>query len=291
MKFFFDRYKKLGQNPKKINLPKTIRVNTIKISKQKLINLLNKRKIQTTPIPFLKDGLEVKARFSVGATIEYLLGLYYIQEAAAQIPVQVLMAGAKNNDKILDMCAAPGGKATQIAQYTKKNIIALDIKQKRLQALKNNIERLGTPNITVLQFDGNKASTLGSFDRILLDAPCSGNFITDADWFKKRDFKGIQKLAKMQKVLLESAYKALKKGGVLVYSTCSLEPEENEMNIHEFLKDHPDCTLQQINISIGVSGLTTAFGKELTPQLKKAKRFWPWKTNTEGFFIAKIRKK
>jgi len=291
MNFFFDRYRKLGERPKKVNLHKTIRVNTKKTSRSRLIKKLEKRGVKAAPIPYLKDALEVEAKFSVGATIEYLAGLYYIQEAAAQVPVEILLERVRPKDRILDMCAAPGGKTTQIAQSVDQNIIALDIKNPRLQALKNNIERLGLPNVTVLNFDGNKASKLGKFDKILLDAPCSGNFVTDKEWFNKRSMSGIRTVAKMQAVLLEAAYKALDTGGTLVYSTCSLEPEENEINIDNFLKNHSDCFLIPIKAKHATPGLTGVFGKSLHPSLKRTIRFWPWRTHTEGFFIAKIKKR
>jgi len=291
MKFFFDRYKQLGELPAHVKLPTTIRVNTKKVTKKQLIKRLHSRNIQTKKVPFLQDGINLKSSFSVGATVEYLLGLYYIQEAAAQVPVQVLMKGAKHSDLILDMCAAPGGKTTQIAQYTNGQVVALDIKQSRLDALKNNIERLNLPNISTFNLDGRKATSLNlKFDRILLDAPCAGNFTTDKLWFKKRNISGIRKQAKLQQELLKSAYKVLKKGGVLIYSTCSLEPEENELNIEKFLKTHQDMKLEKINLEIGSPALTEVFGKRLTSTMKKAVRFWPWKTQTEGFFIAKLRK-
>jgi len=271
MNFFFNRYRQLGQDPRKISLPKTIRINTTKIDPKNLLKKL--KRVNIKKIPYLDYGYEVKAPYSMGATIEYLLGYYYIQEAAAQVPVQVLMKGSKSRDKILDMCAAPGGKTTQIAQYTKSNIIALDRKPKRLQALKNNVERLGVSNITILNWDGRKASELGKFDRILLDAPCSGNFVKDKEWFKKRTLAGIEKSAKIQYQLLVSAYQSLKKRGVLVYSTCSLEPEENELNIHKFLEDHPKCSLQEIKVTGADQGLTKVLGKHLNSSLRKTIRF------------------
>ena len=140
--------------------------------------------------------------------------------------------------------------------------------------------------------DARQADKLNlKFDKILLDAPCSGNFINDKNWFKKRTLSGIKKQAKLQAQLLESAYKVLNKGGLLVYSTCSLEPEENEFNINTFLNNHKEMKLEKIRTVLGDHSPIKIFNKTLNPNIKLCKRFWPWKTNTEGFFIAKLRKK
>lgn len=290
MNFFFERYRNLGENPSQVAVPITIRANTLKNSKQKLITRLKKRNIKVKEIDYLDYGLQTSSKFSIGSTVEYLLGLYYIQSAAAQVPVQVLFQDSKPAKQILDMCAAPGGKTTQIAQYTKSPIVALDIKKSRLDALKNNLERLNISNVSVFNMLGQDVSELKlKFDRILLDAPCSGNFVADKRWFDKRSLSGIKKQARLQLELLESAYTVLDKGGVLVYSTCSLEPEENEHNIAKFLESHPDMGLENIPLSIGSPSPVKLL--DVNTELKKCIRFWPWKTNTEGFFVARMIKR
>lgn len=290
MNFFLDRYKKLGQTVSRITLKPALRINTLKISEAELISRLKKLGVKLELIPFAKHGYYCSSKFSLGAITEYLLGYFYLQEAAAQVPVQVL--DPKPDETVLDCCASPGGKTTQIAQLMKNKgtLIALEKKRHRMASLKTNLERCGVNNCIAYLMDANKASTLGiQFDKILLDAPCSGNFITDQAWFNKRDLEGIRRASEIQKSLIEKSLAVLKKGGTLVYSTCSLEPEENELNMQWMLKNFK-VKIEKINLKTGDPGLTNVFNKKLDKAIANCIRFWPNKTNTEGFFIAKIKK-
>ncbi len=289
MNLFLERYKKLGQEIKPFKLKQSIRINTLKINEKELVQRLQSERIKLTKIPFLDHGYYAEAPFSIGSTPEYLFGHYYIQEVAAQLPVQVLEPGEK--DIVLDLAAAPGGKTSQIAQYMKNKgaIVAVDNRKDRLHALRNNLERTGTTNALVYDLDGRRIKELNiEFDKILLDAPCSGNFITDPTWFSKRTVNGFKERATLQKELLRAAISVLKKDGTLVYSTCSLEPEENELVIDWALKNLP-IKLEEVK-TIGDPGLTTVFGQRLDKEVEKCRRLWPNKTNTQGFFIAKMRK-
>lgn len=282
MNFFLKRYKDLGHDidPEKISLKQAIRFNTLKLSEQELARRLKKNKIKLTKISFTDFGYYAEAEFSLSSTPEYLQGYYYIQEAASQLPAQVLEP--KNNESVLDMCSAPGSKTTQLAQYMQNTgcLVALDSNISRLVALKNNIERCGVKNCLVYHKDSCFVSDIGrKFDRILLDAPCSGNFTTDSNWFDKRNIEGILSLTKVQKTLLKAAVSVLKHDGTLVYSTCSLEPEENEEVLEWVLSNLP-IKLLPITLKLGDSGLTE--------KTRLCKRFWPEKTGTQGFFIAKI---
>lgn len=287
--FFIERYKRLGQEWTEVKDKIALRINTLKISHEKLLERLKNLGVELEKIPFAKDGYVVKkSKFSLGAITEFLLGYYYLQGEASQIPIQVLEP--KEGEVVLDCCAAPGGKTTQIAQYMKNTgqIIALESKTHRMQSLKSSLERIGVENCVAYLMDARKMNSLRvQFDKILLDAPCSGNYVTDKRWFEKRNLKGIQENAKLQKELLREAVKSLKIGGTLVYSTCSLEPEENELNIAWALENLP-VELHDAEIQIGDEGLTEVFGKKLNDKIKRCRRFWPWKTQTEGFFIAKL---
>lgn len=290
MNEFIERYKRLGQDVQPIELRHSIRVNTLKIEEKEIVKRLTEEKVRLQKMPFLDFGYSVEAKFSLGATPEYLQGYYYMQEIAAQLPVQVLEP--KSSDIVLDMAAAPGGKTTQIAQYMKNKgvIIALDNRKDRLNALKNNLERLGVSNVIVYDMDARLAPQLKiEFDKILLDAPCSGNFITDPTWFSKRTVNGFKERSALQKELLRAAVSSLKKEGTLVYSTCSMEPEENELVIDWALKNLP-VKLEEIK-AIGDRGLIDVFGQKLNPEIVKCRRLWPNKTGTQGFFIAKLMKR
>ncbi|MBU0667087.1 MAG: RsmB/NOP family class I SAM-dependent RNA methyltransferase [Nanoarchaeota archaeon] len=291
MSFFLRRYEELGEkfSPDNISLKKSLRVNTLKISTEKLISRLKKNKIKLEKIPFLDDGFFYEADFSLGATPEYLLGYYYLQEVASQLSVQVLHP--ESHELVLDMSAAPGGKTTQIAGFMKNKglVVALDNNTLRLNSLRNNLERLGVKNVVIFKKDSRFVSDLGlKFDKILLDAPCSGNFVDNNNWLCSRTIEDINSRAMLQKELLKSAVKVLKPGGVLVYSTCSLEPEENELNISWLLKNHPNLRLVETGLSVGDEGVVNVFGEQLSSEIKNCRRFWPHKIATQGFFIAKI---
>jgi len=290
MNEFIERYKKLGQDVQPIELRHSIRINTLKVDEKEMVKRLTEEKVKLQKMPFLDFGYSTDSKFSMGATPEYLQGYYYMQEIAAQLPVQVLQP--ESMDIVLDMAAAPGGKTTQIAQYMKNKgvIIALDNRKDRLNALKNNLERLGVSNVIVYDMDARLAPQLKiEFDKILLDAPCSGNFITDPTWFGKRTVNGFKERSALQKELLRAAANSLKKEGTLVYSTCSMEPEENELVIDWALKNLP-VKLENVD-TIGDPGLTDVFGQKLNPEIAKCRRLWPNKTGTQGFFIAKLVKK
>lgn len=283
----FKNFEKYSKNP----LRQSIRVNTLKTSTEELISRLKKKGVDIEKVPFLDCGFIVNhSRFSIGSTSEYLQGYYYIQEIASQVPVQVLMPS--QNDLVLDMAAAPGGKTTQAAQYMKNTgcIFACEKKSFRLESLKNNLNRLGVRNTLVYKKDSRFAQELNTqFDKILLDAPCSGNYMIDEDWFNKRNVSDILSQSKIQRELLKSAFEVLKPGGTIVYSTCSLEPEENEQNIDWFVGKY-GVTIEKINLQIGSPGLTNIFGTKLNDDVTRCIRFWPHVTNTSGFFVAKLRK-
>jgi len=286
---FFRRYTELGEMPKEITLQSTLRVNTLKISDELLVERLKKKGILLKRLPYLAHGYEIiKQKFSVGAAIEYLLGYYYLHEAASQLAVQVL--DPTPEERVLDMAAAPGGKTTQLGMVMGNTgvVIACD-KGRKIESLKNNLERMGVHNVLVYKKDARFVKDFGiAFDKVLLDVPCSGNFAVDEDWFSKRKIEDFEANAQLQKELIEAGLKVLKKGGELVYSTCSLEPEENELVINSFLEDG-QVEIMDIEC-LGDPGLLEVFGKQLHPDIKKCRRLWPWKTNTQGFFIAKLKK-
>lgn len=291
---FLERYKELGQNvvPEEIAIKKTIRVNTLKINQKELIERMEKEGVVLKKIPELDFGYDVESSdFSVGAAPEALQGYYYVQEEAAQYPVQILKP--KSTDVVLDMSAAPGGKTTQIAQYMENKgvIVALDSNSSRLVSLRNNVERLGVENTIIYQKDAQFISDFGvEFDKILLDAPCSGNFCIDEEWFEKRTLENLKEVSRVQRKMLSAAVSVLKRGGELVYSTCSLEPEEDELVVDWFLNEFPEMKIERIDLRKGDSGLTDIFGKKLNPKISYSRKFWPNKTKTQGFFVAKFKK-
>lgn len=286
--FFVNRYQKLGWNYKQVKLKQAIRINTMNASRDTVVSRLESLGIVLEKIPFLEDGYWIrKSKFSVGATAEYLLGLYSIQEAAAQIPA-TLFTELKNKT-VLDACASPGGKTVQLANLMNNSgvIVALELKERKMFALANQLERSRVTNTAAYNTDAREASKLNmKFDCVLLDVPCSGNPITDREWFSKRTIEDVHRNARRQRQILTEAVKVAKDGGEIVYATCSLEPEENEFNI-DWALDALNVTVADINC-YGEKGLTNVFGKELDSSIEKCKRIWP--DQTQGFFVCKLRK-
>ena len=287
--FFVARYEELGWKYRDVKPRQAIRVNSTNTMKTDVARRLVSLGVKLEKIPFLEKGYWIcKSEFSVGATSEYLLGLYSIQEAAAQIPAALF---TRLKDKIvLDACAAPGGKTVQLADSMRNTgaIIALDTRRRRLIALSNNLERCRVKNTIVYHMDATHASLLEmKFSRILLDVPCSGNFVIDRDWFMKRTLKDVEKNAKLQKRILAEATRILKDDGEIVYATCSLEPEENELNIDWAIEN---LNLQAERISCyGEKASTNVFGKQLDSTVKYCRRIWPGQT--QGFFVCKLKKR
>lgn len=287
--FFVERYRRLGWEFREVTLRQAIRVNSMNVKGFDVVGRLRDLGVELEKVPFLQNGYWViRSDFSVGATVEYLLGYYSIQEAAAQIPA-TLFTDLK--DKIvLDACAAPGGKTVQLADLMDNTgvIVALDVNKRRLEALMNQLERCHVKNTVVYRLDARQASKLGlKFDRILLDVPCSGNFATDKDWFRRRTFRDVERNAKLQKQILAEAAKVLKDDGEIVYATCSLEPEENELNIDWAVKT---LGLETVEIDCyGGEAPTEVFGKRLDESVRRCRRIWPGKT--QGFFVCKLKKR
>jgi len=287
--FFVDRYSKLGWGYKPVKLKQAIRVNINNIRETDLVRRLESRGIVLEPIPFLSQAYWIrKSPFSVGATAEYLLGYYSIQEAAAQIPATLF---TDSRDKVvLDACAAPGGKTVQLADLMHNTgvIIALDVEKRRLTALSNHLERCRVRNTIAYHLDAKRASQLKiKFDRILLDVPCSGNFATDRQWFRRRTIEDVQRNAALQRQVLAEAARILNNDGEMVYSTCSLEPEENELNI-DWATKHLDLEAEPI-ACYGESAPTEIFGKQFNGLVANCKRIWPGQT--QGFFVCKFKKR
>jgi len=232
----------------------------------------------------------------IGATPEYLSGHYMLQGAASLVPVMAL--APQENEKILDMCAAPGGKTTHIASIMRNTgvLFANDFSKDRCKALTANIHRLGITNTIVSNYDGRRyPKIMKGFDRILLDAPCSGTGVICKDPGVKttKNNTDILTCAYVQKQLLLAAIDCLdansQTGGYLVYSTCSVLTEENEWVIDYALKKR-NVKIVPINIDFGREGYTSYRELRFHPTMKYARRLYPHTQNTDGFFVCKLKK-
>ncbi|MFC1648548.1 NOL1/NOP2/sun family putative RNA methylase [Nanoarchaeota archaeon] len=276
---------------------KSIRVNTLKADVEDIKKQLQKE-WKLVPIPWCKEGFWIehkgKERFDIGNLPQHQLGYLYIQEAASMIPPIVLepMPG----DKVLDMCAAPGSKTTQIAAMMQNTgvLIANDIQGTRLKALGINIQKCGVTNAILTKMPGYIfKQKQAKYDKVLVDAPCSGTgtIRTSLKTLRMWSPNIVRKLQGVQRQLIDSGFAALKPQGTLVYSTCTQEPEENEAVVSWLLEKYSDARVEQINLNINKSPAITSFEKQIyNKEVKKCLRIYPQDNNTEGFFIAKITK-
>ena len=286
--FFVNRYRQLGWQFKNEGSRQAIRLNQANAKGKNLPERMRSLGVELEKVPFLNSGYWVgKTKVSVGATAEYLLGLYSIQEAAAQLPVSLFTA--LKGKTVLDACAAPGGKTTQIADLMGNvgSIVALDVNKKRLDALANHLDRCHVRCCVVYNLDARRVSGLNlKFDRILLDVPCSGNFAADPEWFNRRTLTDVERNAKVQREILAEATNCLAPNGEIVYSTCSLEPEEDELNMDWAVKNL-NLQIQVVNC-VGVDGLTEVWGRKLDSSVARCRRIWPGET--QGFFACKLKR-
>ncbi|NHJ47239.1 MAG: RsmB/NOP family class I SAM-dependent RNA methyltransferase [Asgard group archaeon] len=269
----------------------SIRVNTLKTSKEKLEKRLCVKGFRLERVPFYNDGFFVKeAPFSLGATTEYLVGNYFLQSIASWLPIIALQP--KPHEVILDLAAAPGGKSTHIAELMKNTgaLICLDISRERIRSLRSNLSRCGIMNTILFRMDSRKFPEFDiKVNRVLLDAPCSGEGLMAIDKTRRtaRSQDDILRMSQLQKELFSAAVKSLQKGGVIVYSTCSTAPEENEEVISWAMEKYP-LKIIDTGFDAFQKGLTTAFDKNYHPDLTKARRLYPHTDGTEGFFFCKI---
>lgn len=277
--------------------PVTIRTNTLKTRRRDLVQALVNRGVNLQPIGnWTKVGLQIyDSQVPIGATPEYLAGHYILQAASSFLPVMAL--DPQEDERVLDMAAAPGGKTTFISALMKDTgiVFANDSNKARTKSLIANIHRLGCTNTIVCNYDASKAfpSAIGGFNRILLDAPCSGTGVVSKDPAVKttRTEKDFIQLPQLQKKLLLAAIDSIdenKSGATVVYSTCSVMVEENEAVIDYALRKRPNVKLVETGLEIGKEGFTSFRGRTFHPSTKLSRRYYPHTYNVDGFFVAKF---
>ena len=279
--------------------PVVIRTNTLRTQRRELAQSLINRGVTLEPVgKWSKVGLQIfESQVPLGATPEYLAGHYILQAASSFLPVMAL--APQERERILDMAAAPGGKTTYMAALMKNTgcIFANDSNKSRAKGLIGNIHRLGAKNTIVCSYDGREfPKVIGGFDRVLLDAPCSGTGVIAKDPSVKsnKTEKDFMQLPHLQKQLLLSAIDSVdqssKTGGYIVYSTCSVTVEENEQVVHYALSRRPNVKIVETGLSFGVEGFVNYMGKTFDNKMKLARRFYPHKYNVDGFFVCKLKK-
>ncbi len=282
----------------------TIRLNSLKGNVEKTYQSLKKKGYELEEIAWAPNTYFVnnKDKAEVSQTDEYREGFFYIQNLSSILDTLVL--DPKPNERILDMCAAPGSKTTHIADIVnnKGNILANELEINRTNSLRNVIEQFGANSVKVTLSDGREFGKKypDYFDRVLLDAPCSGEGMIYMKGMKPLRFWSIKKVkgsSTLQKELIDSAFKTLKAGGVLVYSTCTLEPEENEGVVTHLLDKHRNARVINIELvnserfekfkHLVLPGITHWSGNTYDPSVIKSIRILP-SPEMMGFYIARI---
>jgi len=273
-------------------LRRSIRINTLKISVSDFLALVAPYGWQLSPIPWCEEGFWIERdeeTLPLGSTAEHLSGLFYIQEASSMLPVAALFADDAEITRVMDVAAAPGSKTTQIAARMANQgaILANEYAASRVKVLAANISRCGIQNVVLTHFDGRVfgAALPECFDAILLDAPCSGEGVVrkDPDALRNWSVASNLEIAATQRELIDSAFHALRPGGTLVYSTCTLNREENEQVCQWLLARYPDavCVEPLGDLFNGAQQALTEEGfLHVFPQI----------FDCEGFFVARLRK-
>nr|WP_049774177.1 16S rRNA (cytosine(1407)-C(5))-methyltransferase RsmF [Erwinia sp. Ejp617] len=285
----FSRFIAISQQP----LRRSLRVNTLKISVDDFLRLVEPYQWALTPIPWCPEGFWISRddadKLPLGSTAEHLAGLFYIQEASSMLPVSALFAGGHMPQRVMDMAAAPGSKTTQIAACMgdRGAILANEYSASRVKVLHANLSRCGVSNTAMTHFDGRVFGPAlpECFDAVLLDAPCSGEGVVrkDADALRNWSETSTAEIAATQRDLINSAFHALRPGGTLVYSTCTLNLSENQQVIRWLLEQYPDA--------VEIEPLDTLFnGAKEVATAEGFLHVFPHIFDSEGFFVARLRK-
>jgi len=274
-----------------IRIPSSIRCNDLKIQCNELIKKLKMKGMILAPIPWAPHGFWVlSSPISIGSTHEYLRGYYQIQGPASMIPAYIL--DPKYYDVVLDAAAAPGVKTSQMAQLMKNQgiIIAVDISRERMKALRSNITRLGVYNVIAIRSDIRSLKFNKVFTKALLDAPCTGEGLIPMipERKKSRSMDDLKYMSILQAEMLLTVLEFVKEGGIVMYSTCSVAPEENELVIDSVLEVYRHASIIAVQFPIGDRGFKEYFKLKFSVNMENAIRLYPYKHGTEGFFIAKI---
>lgn len=269
----------------------SLRCNSFKVDCGVLRDRLESKGFILEEIPFTGHGYYVfEAPHSIGSTHEYLKGYYYVQGPASMTVVELLDPAP--GEVVLDAAAAPGGKSTQIQQLTGDSslLIAVDKSRRRLRALRSHMQRMGFSNYVSLLADSRRLPPRLAADRVLLDAPSTGEGIIRRDPARKTS-RGIEDLAQIHRLqyeMLASIVDHARRGGVVVYSSCSLGPEEGELVIHKLVSERGDVSVDYPGATVGSPALESFRGVEFDKSVRRCVRFWPHIHGTEGFFMCRL---
>jgi NOL1/NOP2/sun family putative RNA methylase len=274
-------------------LPRYLRTNTLRITPLELTEMLEERGYRARPTSLADYLLQVDGLQYPGHLLEATLGYFISQALTSAIAVMALEP--RENELICDLCAAPGGKTTHMAQLMQNRglIIANDKRERRVRVLEHNIRRLGVLNVVTTLYGGQNFPRRWRFNRVLADVPCSGEgtfrFSSSSSRSTRKRSEGF--LPKIQRALITRAFDLLTDGGILLYSTCTYSPHENEGIVQYLLENRP-AELLPIDLSAShAPGLGRWRGGTYDQQMRRCWRIYPHQINSVGFFLAKIRRR
>lgn len=268
-----------------------LRVNTSKISVEEFLKI---SPFSLQPVPWIENGFYFDEKEKPAKHPYYYAGLYYLQEPSAMTPANFLPI--EKGDRVLDLCAAPGGKSTELAVKLGNTgiLVSNDISNSRAKALLKNLELFGIGNMVVASEPpaALKAHFTGYFDKILIDAPCSGEgmFRKSYSMVTAWERNGVDVFAKLQREILRDAVELLAPGGKLLYSTCTFSPKENEQSVEYLLHLDDSLSLVELPMFQGFDKGHPDWGETKNPELSKTRRLWPHKIEGEGHFVALFEK-
>lgn len=288
-------------------------VNTLLIAENELIKQLESQtnegefglrshKLKISKI--FENGLMLESNYPISSSIQYLSGFFYIQEFSSQLVSKVIFDDCLENNRllenisILDMASSPGGKSINTAVLLPNSkIYSVEFKKERIMGIIGNVNRMMIPNMSIINEDATDLDKLSKilknkkFDYIILDAPCSGNFCNDPSWYIKRTELDFKNRKKLQLKLIDTAYNLLNDNGILVYSTCSMEIEENESVINDILKKFEVLEIKNKDvIKNSYPGIVNFTDFNFSDEILKTRRILASDIFTP-FFIAKLKKK
>jgi NOL1/NOP2/sun family putative RNA methylase len=276
-------------------LKQSFRVNTLKAKRERILGLIKEYKI--SQIPFYHDGFYLSENRGIGFHFAHAIGMIYAQEMASMVPALVMQPRA--GEVILDLCASPGSKTTQISQIMGNTglLVANEVNPRRMAQLMHNVKRCGLINECIISCKADRLSQMlpDYFDRILIDAPCSleGTIRKSRAVLDHWGLKNINRMARIQKGLLVSGIRLLRPGGTMVYSTCTVAPEENEAVIDYLIRKFPEAEILPVQVPQFTNrpGITRWMNETFDERVKQCARVMPQDNDTAPFFIAQITKR
>lgn len=278
-------------------LPACVWAHPERISPSELAEMLTSMMFAPAPVAWASDVFRIGTDDKIGFSFPYLAGLLHVQEEVSILAADVL--GAAPGERVLDVAAAPGGKAARIALRTMNNtgsLVANDRNPGRLRALRGNLDRLGVVNASVTCYDATGyPDAAGTFDHVIVDAPCSctGTIRKNPRALADADPESLVRLSGLQRAILRRAAAICRAGGSILYTTCSFAPEENEAVVDAVIREHDErLSLESIDLSgvVHSPGLNSWGGATFDASLERCIRIYPHQNDTGGFFLARLRK-